>query len=120
MKDRKKGIGLNHALNGLKLVFIREKNFKIHLLALLIVIAFGFYFTLTYIEWAIILLISSLVLVSEILNSVLELTIDYIKPDIHPTAKKIKDMSAGAVLLAALFAVIIGIIIFLPKLISLI
>lgn len=114
LKD-KKGIGLTFALQGLKTIFQRERNFRIQLLIFSIVIVMGVIFRLSYIEWAIIIFVSSLVLSLEILNSVVELMIDYIKPENHPTAKKIKDMAASSVLISSISAVIIGIILFLRK-----
>lgn len=120
LKGNKKGIGLKYALSGLKVVFKKERNFKIHLIALLIVITTGIFFKLTYIEWAIVLIVSSLVILTEVINSVIELMIDYMKPEIHPTAKEIKDMSASVVLIATMTAVIIGFIIFFRKILLLI
>lgn len=116
MNGKRKGIGLPFAWNGLKKVIINERNFRIHLIAALFVIIASFYFKITYIEWVIILLVIALVLVTEIINSALESFIDYMKPEIHPQAKIIKDMAAGSVLVAAIFALAIGAIIFIPKL----
>lgn len=120
MKDNKKrGIGLRFALNGLKEAFVHERNFRIHIFATIIVIVAALYFQLTPIEWLFTLVAIFIVIVSELINSVIERVIDYVKPDIHPQAKIIKDMAASIVLIAAIFAVVIGLFIFLPKLISL-
>ncbi len=113
---KKKGIGLKFALNGLKEVFLQEKNFRIHTFSAFLVLVFSFLFRLNSYEWLFILLAIQLVFVTELINSVIERIIDYIKPEIHPMAKVIKDMAAGAVLVSACFAVIIGLIVFLPKL----
>lgn len=116
--EGKKGyIGFSHAWNGLK-VMVKERNFRIHLIATLLVIIVGIYLKLNVQEWTVLILVIGAVLISETLNSVVEQMIDYIKPEIHPTAKLIKDMAAGSVLLATIVAIIIGIIIFLPKLID--
>lgn len=115
LRGNKRGIGLKYALNGFLLIVKKERNFKIHLIALLLVITASSLLKLTYIEWAIILIVSSIVLITEMLNSAIERAIDYIKPEIHPRAKEIKDMAAGAVLLSAISAVIIGCIIFIRK-----
>lgn len=117
LKDKKGLIGFSYAWNGLK-IMAKERNFRIHLLATLIVIIAGLYFKLNPIEWTAIIFVIGIVLISETFNSVIEQMIDYIKPDIHPTAKIIKDMSAGSVLLASIIAIIVGMIIFLPKIIS--
>lgn len=116
LKDKKGYIGFSYAWNGLKLM-VKERNFRIHLIATLLVTLAGVFLKLKVEEWAIIILVIGVVLISETFNSVVEKLIDYVKPEIHPTAKQIKDMSAGAVLLAAAIALIIGIIIFLPKIV---
>src|SRR5690625_7449251 len=112
LKECKKGIGFRYALEGLKTIYKHERNFKIHLIALLLVIILSFLLKLNYIEWAIVILISSLVLSLEIINSTIELIIDYLKSDIHQTAKKIKYMAASEVLIVCITASINGIIIF--------
>lgn len=118
MNGNKRGIGLSFAWNGLKHVFKKEKNFKIHLVIALSVIIVSFFFKLTPVEWATVLLVIGLVLVMEIMNSTIERIIDYVKPEIHPKAKVIKDMSAASVLISALIAIMIGLIIFIPKIIA--
>lgn len=115
MRGNSRGFGLSHALSGLIKVIREESNLQIHLIIGFLVILAGFYFHLNLLEWAIIILIIGLVLITEIINSVFERLIDYFKPGIHPQAKYIKDIAASAVLVAAIFAVIIGLLIFLPK-----
>ncbi|HZW68537.1 MAG TPA: diacylglycerol kinase family protein [Pseudogracilibacillus sp.] len=120
MKENKKsGIGIRFALNGIKEAVLKEGNLRIHLIATIVVLAFAFYLKVSLIEWLFLLLAIQIVIITEMLNSVIERIIDYVKPEIHPQAKVIKDMAAGAVLLAAIFAVITGMMIFLPKLIQL-
>lgn len=118
-EDKKRGIGLRFALNGLKEAFVHERNFRIHIVAAIIVIVAAVYFQLTATEWLFILFAIQVVIVTELTNTVIERIIDYVKPDIHPQAKAIKDIAASIVLIGAIFAVIIGLIIFLPKIISL-
>lgn len=119
MNDNKRGIGLSFAINGLKNVFVNERNFKIHLLMGLIVMLISIYLKLSYIEWVMIILVIGLVLITEIINSAIEKLIDYVKPEIHPTAKVIKDTMAGAVLISAIVSILVGTMIFIPKLITL-
>jgi len=107
--------GFSYAWNGIQTVFKRERNFRIHLIAMVLVVVMGIFFTLSLIEWLVISLVITIVLVAEVLNSAIEKTVDYISTDIHPVAKVIKDMAAGAVLIAAIGSIIIGLIIFLPK-----
>lgn len=117
MEDKnKRGIGLSFAINGLIEAFKRERNFRIHLYVTGIVISISIYVKLTPVEWLFIITAIYFVLVAELINSLFERVIDYIKPDYHLQAKIIKDIAAGIVLLTASLSVIIGLIIFLPKL----
>ncbi|HLR73535.1 MAG TPA: diacylglycerol kinase family protein [Pseudogracilibacillus sp.] len=116
MKDKKKtSIGFRYAFNGIKEAFLRERNFRIHLYITSIVLILSFYFQLNVTEWILILIAIYFVLVMELVNSLFERIIDYIKPEYHIQAKIIKDIAAGVVLLTASLSIIIGLIIFLPK-----
>lgn len=116
MKEDKRGIGLKFAINGLLIIIREERNFKIHLtIALLTVIISGF-LRINKFEWLIIILTIHFVLLMELINSVVERLIDYLKPEYNLQAKTIKDVSAAVVLIAALMSLIVGAIIFLPKL----
>ncbi|MFC4558849.1 diacylglycerol kinase family protein [Virgibacillus kekensis] len=111
---KKRSIGFSFAWNGLKEVTRTERNFRIHVIVAVLVVAAGLLSQLNRLEWAIIILTIGLVLVAEITNTAVEKMMDYVKPDIHPLAKTIKDIAAGAVLLAAIIAVIVGLTIFGP------
>lgn len=117
-KETKKQIGFKYAFEGIKYVFYHERNFRIHAFALLTVIVAGFLANINFTEWIFLFIVSGMVWITEMINSAIELLIDYIKPATHPSAKAIKDISAGAVLIAVIVAVIIGCIIFFPKLIA--
>lgn len=116
LRDKKRKIGFNYAWNGIKEIAKTERNFRIHLFATILTASAGFVFKLTMTEWAIIVLTIGLVLMAEVTNTAIEKLIDYLKPEIHPTAKIIKDIAAGAVFITAIIAAIIGLLIFLPKL----
>lgn len=116
MKESKKGIGLKYAINGLLIILKEERNFKIHLFITCLVIILGIILNLNYIEWLIIIITICIVLLMELINSVVERLIDYLKPELHPKAKTIKDMSAAIVLIAACMSVLVGVTIFLRKL----
>ena len=118
-KQTKHGIGLQFALNGLKEAFLQEKNFRIHIIATFLVLLVSFYLRLTAFEWLFVLFVIQLVFITELVNSVIERLIDYIKPELHPKAKIIKDMAAAIVLISVIFSVVTGLIIFLPKIIKL-
>lgn len=115
MKGKKKGIGLIYALNGIKEAFLQEKNFRIHVSVTVVVLLASVYFQIKLHEWIFIMMAIALVWTTELTNSAIERIIDYVKPEIHPEAKIIKDLGAGIVLIAAIFAVIVGLIVFIPK-----
>lgn len=119
LKENKRGIGLKYAINGLLVIIKEERNFRIHLCFALFAIIMSLFLRINNIEWLIVILTIHLVLLMELINSVIERIIDYIKPDIHPMAKKIKDIGAATVLFAAIMSIIIGTIIFLPKIVQL-
>lgn len=104
-----------YALNGLKIVFIEEHNARIHLIVSLIVIACGFIFHIATVEWMIICFAIGLVISMEIINSAIENLSDFVSPEYHKLIKKVKDLSAAAVLVCTISSVVIGILIFLPK-----
>lgn len=115
MSGKKRRIGFSFAWNGLIEMAKTERNFQIHLIFAFLVILAGLFFHLTRMEWGMIVFVIGFVFVAEMTNSAIEKTIDYLKPDIHPAAKVIKDIAAGGVLVASIIAVIIGLIIFIPK-----
>ncbi|APC48227.1 diacylglycerol kinase [Virgibacillus halodenitrificans] len=115
----KRSVGFTFAWNGLKEVTRTERNFRIHLFITALVLTIGFLVELNWLEWCIVIFAIGFVLVTEVTNSAIEKMIDYLNPAIHPSAKIIKDMAAGAVLIAAIIAALIGLIIFLPKIYTL-
>jgi len=102
-----------HAGRGLKIVVKTEKNFKIQLLAAILVLVAAWYRHLEEKQILILLLVMSLVLCLEIVNSAVERLVDILAPRTHNFAKEIKDLLAAMVLLASIFAVIIGFIVFI-------
>ena len=74
-----------------------------------------FYFEITLHEWIAVVCAIGIVIVSEILNTAIEKLTDMVSPEIHPKAKVVKDLAAGAVLMASIVAAVIGLIVFLPK-----
>ena len=111
----KQFISFKHAFNGLSEVFKTETNFKIHILAALIVSAAAFLLVTGPEEWIAIILTFIIVTVTEIINTAVEKLCDVVSPQYNEKIKVIKDISAGAVLLSAIGAVAVGLIIFLPK-----
>jgi diacylglycerol kinase len=107
------------ALNGLKILIKEEHNSRIHFFAALCVLIAGFIFKLSAFEWISIVFAIGLVIALEILNSALENISDFVSPDRHDKIKKIKDLSAAGVLVGAITALIIGLIVFIPKILEL-
>lgn len=105
-------LAFKYAFAGIFAVLKKERNLKIHFAAAVLVILAGFYFETSRLEWLVLVLIITLVIALEIGNSAIETTIDLACPRTHPKAKFAKDAAAGAVLVAAIGAVVIGIIIF--------
>ncbi|GEN31069.1 diacylglycerol kinase [Cerasibacillus quisquiliarum] len=114
MKGKKPSIGFKYAWSGIYFVIKEERNFRIHLFITSLVVFTGIMLKVSRFEWLALLLVIGLVLVAETVNSAIERLIDYVKPDIHPMAKKIKDLAAGAVLIAAIISVFVGLIVFIP------
>ena len=112
---RKRIESFGYAFKGIATLFISEPNARIHAAVLSLVVLAGFYFQIERSEWLTIVLISALVLSAEAMNTAIEFVVDLVSPDYHPLAGKAKDVAAAAVLLAAFGAVVIGLIIFLPK-----
>ena len=104
-----------HALCGIKEVFHHERNFKIHVLILSLVIISGMILKISLIEWLICLVLFGLVLSLELINTAIEATVDICMPEQNPKAKLAKDTAAGGVLIGAIISSIVGLIIFLPK-----
>lgn len=103
------------AFTGILNFFRSDRNGKIHLAVTILVIIAGGIFDISPTEWVFVLLSVALVIVAEMLNYAIEKVCDLIKPTPDPRVKIIKDVSAAAVLVAAMISVIVGIIIFLPK-----
>lgn len=102
---------VSYALDGLKLA-LKEKHFKIHLLAVVLVTIAGLYFHISQTEWLVCLLLFALVISLELVNSAIERLVDLVSPQQNPKAGAIKDMAAAAVLVASIIAIICGFLIF--------
>lgn len=108
-----------YAFNGLKILFGNEHNARIHLVIAVCAILLGVLLHISFAEWLFIILAIGLVFAMEAINSSIEYLADHVTTDYHRQIKKVKDLSAAAVLLVALAALATGLVIFLPKLIAL-
>ncbi len=106
-----------YALNGIKHVFKNERNFRLHVLSSILVLICAFYFNCDLIEFALLVIVMSVVLITEIINSAIEYTWDKLEPNHHPVIGIIKDAMSGSVLIASLSALIVGIMVVLRHLI---
>jgi len=104
-----------YALRGLRFL-LEERNARLLLAGTLVALAAGYYYELEPLEWCAVVFAITLLWVAEGLNSALERLTDLVSPGHHPLAGKAKDIAAGAVFLAVLGAVSIGIVIFGPRL----
>ncbi len=107
-----------HALTGLAHAVRTQRNARIHLAVTVVVIGVGVWLQLDLREWALLTLAAGLVWVSELLNTALEVLVDLASPDPHPLARVAKDISAAAVLIAALAAALVGLLTLGPHLLD--
>lgn len=118
MGFRKRLRSFKFAFKGLAFAFA-EANFRIHLVCMFLVVALSVFLQLSLWEWALIAFAIGLVLVMEIFNTAVEYLVDFVSPNQHEKAGRIKDLAAAGVLVSALTALVIAILILLPKVISL-
>ena len=109
-----------YAIEGFVSSFKTERNMKIHIMAMIIVIALGIFMKLNKIEWCIITIAIVMVISAELFNTAIETVVDMVSPQKNSQAKLVKDIAAAAVLVLAIGAAVIGIIIFGPKIVTII
>jgi diacylglycerol kinase len=107
-----------HAFAGLGYTLRTQRNARIHLLVAVAVVALGLWLGLSRWEWVAIVLTIGFVFVAELFNTVIEAVVDLASPEIHPLARVAKDVAAGAVLLAAILSVVIGLLILGPHVVE--
>jgi diacylglycerol kinase len=105
---------LRHALRGLRYVVKNEKNFQNELIIAFFVVVAMIFLNVSRGEIIVLFFVITGVLVMELFNTVVERVVDILKPRVHPYARLIKDLMAAGVLITSIFALVIGLIIFLP------
>ncbi len=110
------GSSFSHAWRGLRLAFSTERSFRIQVAVALVVILLVSLMPFSPWERVILLVATSAVLVLELLNSTVERLVDLFKPRLHPYVRDVKDLMAGAVLVASIFALIVGLMVMWPYL----
>lgn len=119
MKNRKLQNSFINAFNGIFQAFKTERNVKLHTVAALIAILLAIILKFSAIEWLILIIVITIVVVAELLNTAIEYTVDMVCGErYHEYAKYAKDIAAGATLIAAIGAVIMGCILYMPKILQ--
>ena len=120
--ERKKEKGIKKFINsfvypikGLKYAYRNKQNLAVDVGIAILVVILGLIFKVSAIEWTVLALTIGLVIACELINTSIEAVVDLVTEDYHPLAKVAKDTSAAAVFIFAVVAVIVGIIVFLPK-----
>jgi diacylglycerol kinase len=104
-----------YAFNGLRLLLKNEHNSRIHLLAALVALSMGIILKINLPEWCLIIIVVGIVFLTELLNSSLETLADIVKPERNELIRRVKDYAAAAVFISAIISVIVGGLIFIPK-----
>lgn len=107
------------AFEGIKTEFKKGRNFRIQLFIGVLAIVLGIILEVSPTEWFDLIIVIASVLILELINTAIEAMVDIISPEINPKAKIAKDVSAGAVLVASVAALFVGILIFVPKILGL-
>jgi diacylglycerol kinase len=109
-----------YAFNGIIAFLKSEPNGRVHAVATVAVVVAGCWLGLTATEWAVIIIATGLVWITEMLNTAIEKAMDHLAPERHERVKFVKDVAAGAVLMSAVVAVAVGLFIFVPKVMAII
>ncbi len=108
------------ALNGIVYAIRSEKHMKFHLLATILVVVAGWFFNISFTEWCVVTLSIGGVITAEIFNTAIEQLVNLVSPQHNVIAGRVKDLAAGAVLVFSIAALVVGLIVFVPKVIALI
>ena len=120
MKARNLGESFRFAATGMVQALRSERNMRIHIAAAVLAVLLSYALGLGRLETAIVVLATVIMIVAEMVNTALEHLVDMVTAEYHPLAAKVKNIAAGAVLTAAVGAAVVGIIIFGPRLVSMI
>lgn len=112
LKEQLRSFG--YAWKGIQSCVGKEQNLSFHLIAAMAVIIAGIVLGITRTEWIMVVMCIGTVIAAELFNTAIEKLVDLVSPERHPVAGQVKDIAAGAVLICAVAAAIIGLIIFIP------
>lgn len=113
---KERGNSFTYAWDGIKAVLRTEHNTWIHLALTVVALTLGFVLKISAGEFMGLIIVMTMVWTAEIFNTAIEKTMDFISKERHPQIKLVKDLAAAAVLITALSAIVVGAIIFIPKL----
>ncbi len=119
MKNKKLINSFKYAFKGIGSSLKSERNMKIHFAMMVLVIIAGIFLNISMWEWIICFILFGLVISLEMVNTAIEIVVDMVSPEYNLKAGHVKDIAAGAVLVNAIVAFIVGLLIFLPKIIRL-
>ena len=105
-----------YAWKGIRCCVGKEQNLSFHLIVTVLTIIAGFLLDITRTDWMIVILCIGVVIAAELFNTAIEKLVDLVSPERHPIAGQVKDIAAGAVLVCAATAALIGLIVFIPYL----
>jgi undecaprenol kinase len=108
-----------NAVKGVQTAYRTQKNLRIHLFIGLFVVITAILLNASHFDWLVLILTIMLVIIAELFNTAIEFTVDLFSPDFNHQAKSAKDVSAAGVLVTSFLAILIGLIIFIPKVIML-
>ena len=117
-KTKKLINSFKYAFTGMATSFKTEQNMKIHILVMILVIIAGIVLKISSLDWIILVIMFGLVISAELFNTAIETVVDMITKEKNEKAKIAKDVAAGAVLVLAIASVIVGLIIFIPKILD--
>lgn len=112
---RRRAASFGYAFRGVAAALRSEIHLQFHAVATVVVIGFGFYFRLSWLEWALVALAVGVVWGLELMNTAVEAVVNLVSPEYHPLAGRAKDVAAGAVLVGAVAALVVGLLVFGPR-----
>ncbi|NLU51857.1 MAG: diacylglycerol kinase family protein [Clostridiaceae bacterium] len=112
-KNQSLGQSFKNAFNGVRLAFLSERNFRIHMCATVLVIIAGIILNIDLVRWALLTLAIGLVLASELVNTSIERLSDMVMEEYSEKVRIVKDLGAGAVLVSAIISAVTGVLVFL-------
>ena|SRR3989344_4271459 len=116
----KRARSFTHAFRGIRIFLATTHNAWVQIVLAVAIFIFGVYFSISATEWIFLVIVIGALFSAEAFNTAIEIDIDLTSPEYHPYARDTKDVAAGAVLITALMALVVFLVIFVPKVLTLI